>query len=174
MLMASLLKPRDLRGDAEQSVLHEMSSYKVVLCTFCNDTVPGGDKDILFESRILQFENVLHCGDMRQQCRIMRKLVCDAEMVPKMLDTSNPVPEPALVVVKELMKQRETLLTANETPLIQAVDGSFVSPLSKFLPSEAKHCHFKMLKPPKGTAPVVGHLCHQSLALDHAAHTCPQ
>lgn len=97
------------------------------------------------------------------------QLACNAEMVPKLLDTSQPVPEPPLVVVKELLKQRDALLSANETPLIQAVDGSFVSPLSKFLPSEGKHCHFKMLKPPKGMSPVNGYMYHHSLALDHAA-----
>lgn len=74
-------------------------------------------------------------------------------MVPELLDASKPIPDAALVVVKELIKQRETLLAANETPRIEAVQGSFVSPVSKFLPSESKHCKFTMLKPPKGTPP---------------------
>eukprot|EP00892_Ulva_mutabilis_P008621 jgi/Ulvmu1/6130/UM027_0108.1 len=74
------------------------------------------------------------------------------DMLPKLLDASTPAPEPAVVVIKELMKQRETLLSANETSLIQAVDGTFVSPVSVYMPGESKHCHFQLLKPPKGVA----------------------
>lgn len=79
-------------------------------------------------------------------------------MVSKLLDASTPAPEPAVVVIKELMKQRETLLTANESGLIEAVEGTFISPLSTFMQSETKRCRFKLLKPPKGAVPWIE--CH--------------
>ena len=67
-------------------------------------------------------------------------------------------PDPAAVVIHELLKQRGTLLASNPSGVIQAVEGSFTSPLAQFMPIESQACHFKLLKPPRGATPAK-HAC---------------